>query len=205
MTAAVFLATYDGHVASRMVYAASTLGSIHGALNSSAFGAAVDVVLLLAIVFWIGIAYWVYRDARRRLDDPVLEATATVLALVVPYLGAVVYLLFRPPETLEELRTRQIEIRALEERLLRRDDRCPVCRVSVEPGFLVCPVCTAQLKEPCARCAAPLEPLWQMCPYCTAPVSKTVEPAAVDLDAALAAETLVNGNGKAARPVRRLA
>ncbi len=39
-----------------------------------------------------------------------------------------------------------------------------------EPAFLVCPVCTTHLKEPCRACEAPLEPLWQVCPYCTAPV-----------------------------------
>jgi double zinc ribbon protein len=178
------------------VIPATTFGSVHGALHSTAFAVAVDVVLLLAAVFWIGIAYWVYRDARRRVHDPLLVATAAALALAVPYVGAVVYLLFRPPETLEDVRAREIEVRALEERFARRADQCPVCRVVVEPSFLVCPVCTTQLKQPCARCAAPLEPLWQMCPYCATPVSAAaLEP--------LAAETLVNGNGKAARRAAR--
>ena len=180
----------------RVIPATSTFGSVHGALHSTAFGVAADVVLLLAAVFWIGVAYWVYRDARRRIDDALLVGTATAVALAAPYLGAVVYLLFRPPETLEDVRAREIEVRALEERLCRRADQCPVCRVVVEPSFLVCPVCTTQLKQPCARCAAPLEPLWQMCPYCTTPVSAAaLEP--------LAAETLVNGNGKAARRAAR--
>jgi Double zinc ribbon len=168
--------------------------SVHAALHSTAFGLATDAVLALGIVFWIGLAHWVYRDARRRVDDPWLVALATLLALGLPYLGAVVYLLFRPPETLEDARARKIEVRALEERLLRAVERCPVCRVAIESSFLVCPVCTTQLKRPCVRCSAPLDPLWQMCPHCATPV---VTAALQDLDAALTAETLVSGNGKA--------
>jgi hypothetical protein len=158
-------------------------------------------VLFLAILFWLGLAYWVYRDARRRMDDPWLVATATLLGLVVPYVGAMVYLLFRPPETLADARSRELEVWALEERLVRNSPRCPTCRAEVEPSFLVCPVCATQLKEPCARCSAPLEPLWQACPYCATPVGATVaaiEPAAADLDAALTAEAAATtvGNGK---------
>ena len=170
--------------------------SVHAALHSTAFALATDAVLALGILFWIGLAHWVYRDARRRVDDPWLVALATVFGLGLPYLGAVVYLLFRPPETLEDARARKIEVRALEERLLHVVDRCPVCRVAIEPSFLVCPVCTTQLKRPCVRCSAPLDPLWQMCPYCTTPVAAA---GFHDLDAALTAEAVVNGNGKAAQ------
>src|SRR3954466_493805 len=84
--------------------------------HSTAFDVARNLTLFLAVVFWLGLAYWVYRDARRRVDDPWLVGTATLLALVVPYAGAVVYLLFRAPETLDDVRSRELELRALEER-----------------------------------------------------------------------------------------
>ncbi|HEY5479512.1 MAG TPA: zinc ribbon domain-containing protein, partial [Gaiellaceae bacterium] len=45
------------------------------------------------------------------------------------------------------------------------------CQVDIDSNYLVCPVCTTRLKQPCARCKAPLEPLWQICPYCEAPVA----------------------------------
>ncbi len=172
---------------------------MHSALHSTAFEVARNTVLFFALLFWLGLAYWVFRDARRRIDDPWLVATATLLGLAAPYIGPVAYLLFRPPETLEDVRARDVELRALEERLLRRPDRCSVCHAEVEPSFLICPVCTTHLKEPCARCAAPLEPLWQACPYCATPVGATVaalEPAAADLDAALTAEAAATRNGK---------
>jgi hypothetical protein len=165
---------------------------VHSAFHSSAFSVAVNLLLFLGVVFWLGLAFWVYRDAQRRLTDRILIGTATVLGLV-PFVGPVVYLLFRPPETLEDVRARDAELRALEARLARRQDQCPVCRFEVEATYLVCPVCTTQLKRPCARCSAPLDPLWQACPYCATPATAVLQ----DLDAALTAEITSTGNGKA--------
>ena len=82
------------------------------------------------------------------------------------------------------VRSRRVELQALEQQLARAQPACPVCNSAVEPDYLACPVCTTMLRQPCARCDAPLEPLWQMCPYCATPI----EPSQVDLDAALAAE-----------------
>lgn len=182
----------------------SAFASVHSALHSTAFTVVQDLFLLFVAVFWLGLAYWVHRDAHRRMEDPWLVGTATALGLV-PFAGPVVYLLFRPPETLEEVHARQVELHALEVRLARREEHCPVCRIEVEPSFLVCPVCTTQLKQPCARCQSPLDPLWQACPYCALPVSaasaQALEPA--DLDAALAAEATANGNGKPATRARK--
>ena len=125
-----------------------------------------NLSLFFVVVFWLAIAYWVYKDARRRIDDWVLVAMATVLGLVPPFLGAIVYMLFRPPEYLEDVRERELEIQAMEERLAREELHCPVCRAEVDSSFLVCPVCTTKLKHACVGCKAPLEPLWQVCPYC---------------------------------------
>ena len=96
---------------------------------------------------------------------------ATILGLVPPFVGPIVYLFFRPPEYLEDVRERELEIRAMEDRLARRDMHCPVCRAQVEASFLVCPVCTTRLKQACVSCGNPLETLWQICPYCATPVS----------------------------------
>jgi hypothetical protein len=129
-------------------------------------------------VFWLSIGFWVYKDARRRIEDPWLVAMATLLGLVPPFVGALIYMLFRPPEYLEDVRERELEIKAIEDRLARAELHCPVCRADVEPSFLVCPVCTTRLRQSCSSCKAPLEALWQVCPYCEAPV----EPAALELD-----------------------
>jgi RNA polymerase subunit RPABC4/transcription elongation factor Spt4 len=125
--------------------------------------------ILFLVVFWLAWAYWVFKDARRRIEDPWLVAMATILGLI-PLIGPLVYLFFRPPEYLEDRRERELEIRAMEEQIGQRASHCPVCRAAVEPDFLVCPVCTTKLKQACSSCKAPLEPLWQVCPYCETPV-----------------------------------
>ena len=163
----------------------TTLHGIHDLFHSTGFVVARDGAVCLAVVFWLGLAYWVHRDARRRIGDPFLVGLATLLGLAPPYIGPVVYLLFRPSETREDVRSRRVELQALEQQLTRSQPACPVCNSAVEADFLACPVCTTMLRQPCPTCDAALEPLWQICPYCASPI----EPSQADLDAALTAET----------------
>jgi hypothetical protein len=163
----------------------SSFTSLHDLFHSTGFVIARNAAAGLAVVFWLGLAYWVCKDARRRIKDPFLVAFATLLGLAPPFIGPVVYLLFRPSETLDDVRSRRVEIQALEQQLARAQPACPVCNSWVDRDFVACPVCTTMLRQPCANCQAPLEPLWQLCPYCVTPVA----PSQVDLDAALTAET----------------
>jgi hypothetical protein len=165
-------------------------------IDSTTFAVAWKLTLLLVAVFWLGLAFHVYRDARRRMEDPLLVATATVLGLV-PFIGPVVYMLFRPPETLAEVQLRDAEIHALELRAGDRGLQCPVCRAGVQPEFLVCPVCTTRLKQACVSCNAALETAWLTCPYCTTPAATRVVD--LDLDAALTAEAAATAPPKRAR------
>jgi len=164
----------------------SEVAGILGFVHSTGFVVGRDLAILLAVVFWLSLAFWVHRDARRRISDDFLVLVAGVVGLVPPYLGPLVYLLFRPSETLAEVRCRQLEVRALELQLGRAQQACPFCSSPVEDDYLTCPVCTTMLREPCATCKAPLEILWQMCPYCATPIE--LSPSQADLDAALTAE-----------------
>ena len=134
-----------------------------------------NLTLFFVVVFWLSSAFWVYKDARRRIEDPWLVGMAVVLGLVPPFLGALVYMLFRPPEYLEDVRERELEIKAMERRLGGRDLHCPVCRAEVDSSFLVCPVCTTRLRQACTGCNAPLEALWQVCPFCETPIPSDEE------------------------------
>jgi len=125
---------------------------------------------MFAVVFWLSLGYWVYKDARRRIEDARLVALSTLVGLIPPYLGPIVYMLFRPPEYLEDVLERELEIKAIEERLAEGALRCPVCHAAVDSTFLVCPVCTTKLKQACSSCNAPLEAIWQVCPYCETPI-----------------------------------
>ena len=139
-------------------------------LDSSTWDVLRNVTVFLVLVFWAATVYWVYKDARRRIEDPWLVGMATLLGAVPPFIGPLIYMLFRPPEYLEDVRERELEILAIEEQLAERDLRCPVCRGAVDASYLVCPVCTTRLKQACVECGSPLEPIWQVCPYCATPV-----------------------------------
>ena len=162
-----------------MIIAATTttnddlFGGVNDFFDSGAWMVIRNLSIFFVVVFWLATAYWVYKDARRRIEDPWLVAMATLLGLIPPFVGPIIYLFFRPPEYIEDVRERELEIKAMEDRLSTRDLQCPVCRAQVEASFLVCPVCTTKLKQACAKCASPLEALWQICPYCTTPVAST--------------------------------
>jgi hypothetical protein len=148
---------------------ASGFGSVHDFFHSSTWYVIRNLAILFVIVFWIATIFWVNKDARRRIGDPLLVWVCTLLG-VVPIAGPLVYMLFRPPEYLEDVRERELEIKAMEQRLGSRDLHCPVCRAEVQDEFLVCPVCTTKLRQACTGCTRPLEASWQICPYCETPI-----------------------------------
>ena len=146
-------------------------GTLHDFFGSGTWPVARNLGIFLVVVFWLAVGYWVFKDARRRIDDAWLVGAATVLGLVPPFIGAFIYMLFRPPEYLEDVRERELEIKAMEESLGQGGQHhCPVCRADIDETFLVCPVCTTRLRQACVSCKAPLEPLWQVCPYCETPI-----------------------------------
>ena len=155
-----------------VVAADGFFGALNDFFESGTWPILRNLGIFLAVVFWLAVGYWVFKDARRRIVDPWLVAMATVLGLVPPFVRGFIYMLFRRPEYLEDVRERELEIKAMEERLShRRQQNCPVCRAEVDENFLICPVCTTRLRQACETCKAPLEPLWQVCPYCETPIS----------------------------------
>ena len=155
---------------------ASTFGGVHDFFHSSTWYVIRNLALLMVVVFWVATVYWVYKDARRRISDRLLVWVSVAVG-VLPFIGPLIYMLFRPPEYLEDMRERELEIRAMEERLGGGEDlRCPVCRAQIEEDFLVCPVCTTRLRQACVRCGKPLESAWQVCPYCETPIGAEPEP-----------------------------
>lgn len=127
------------------------------------------IIQVFAVALWLALAYWVYQDSRRRFANAGAITGSTAIALIVPFLGALIYLFIRPPEYLTDAHDRELETLALEAQV--EGLRCPECEGVVGPRFLVCPMCTAPLREPCHRCSEPLDPAWRVCPYCAAPAA----------------------------------
>ena len=147
-------------------------------ITNDGLNLAVNLLLLFLVVLWLALVYWTYADARRRIEDPLLVGCATAASLF-PFVGTIVYTIVRPPEYLEDMRERELEIAAAEARLAGAENlSCPYCAQAIEGSFLRCPNCLHRLKEPCSTCGKPLDPRWQICPYCEAEVGARPPPAA---------------------------
>jgi Double zinc ribbon len=141
-------------------------------IENDGLNLAVNLLLLFLAVIWLALVWWTYADARRRIADPMLVGCATAASLF-PFIGTIVYVIVRPPEFLEDVRERELEIAAAQARLAELDHHsCPYCGFEVEKAFLRCPSCLRRLKEPCGVCGKPLDPRWKICPYCEAEVGQ---------------------------------
>ncbi len=128
----------------------------------TAFGAAFLAVL------WISLVVWTYRDIRSRARDPLVQILVALLVAVLNLPGVLVYLILRPPRTLEEEYQRTLEeealLQALEDLPL-----CPGCERRVKEDWQICPNCHTKLKKTCHNCSRFMELSWNICPYCAAP------------------------------------
>ena len=132
------------------------------------------IIQVFAVALWLALAYWVYQDSRRRFENSGAIAGSTAIALIIPFLGVLIYLFIRPPEYLTDAHDRELETLALEAQV--DGLKCPECESVVGSRFLVCPMCTAPLREPCRRCSEPLDPAWRVCPYCASPAHPISSP-----------------------------
>ena len=144
-------------------------------IENDGLAIAVNLLLLFLVVIWLALVYWTYSDAHRRNGDPKLVASAKGASLF-PFIGTIVYLIVRPPEYLDDVRERELEIAAAQARLADLEHHhCQYCGFEIEKSFLRCPSCLRRLKEPCAVCGKPLDPRWKICPYCEAEVGQGAE------------------------------
>ena len=143
-------------------------------IESSGLNLAIDLLILFVVVLYFALIYWTYADARRRIYDPMLVGCATAASLF-PFVGTIVYMILRPPEYLEDVRERELEMQAAEARLHELDHGlCPHCDYRIERDFIRCPSCLRKLKERCVSCSRPLDQAWTICPYCETEVPGAV-------------------------------
>ncbi len=138
-------------------------------INNDGINLVINLLILFMVVIWFALLYWTYSDARRRIYDPMLVFCATAASLF-PFVGTVIYMIVRPPEYLDDVRERELEMEASEARLAAVQLLCTHCDHQIERDYLVCPNCLNRLKDPCLNCGKPLEQAWSLCPYCENPV-----------------------------------
>jgi len=152
--------------------------SISNFFDSSTWSVISFTLKAAVVVLWLALIFWTWRDARQRIREPALILGATVLSVVLPFVGTIIYLFLRPSETLADAHERELEVTALERRV--GVSRCPECDYPVEPKFLSCPSCLHKLRDSCSRCGEALDPRWKICPYCETVVSPGFSPLGSD-------------------------
>ena len=123
-----------------------------------------------------GIAIWTFRDIRSRSRDVLAHILATLLVILLPIIGLVIYFMLRPQETLAEIYERSLEQEALLQ-AIEEPEICPGCGQRVRGNYLYCPACHTKLKTACPMCNHPLHLRWSLCPYCGTNVTpQVIEP-----------------------------
>ena len=146
-------------------------------IDNDGLNTAIKLLGVFLVVVWLALVYWTFADARRRIADPMIVGCCALASLLFPFVGTVVYMIVRPPEYLDDVRERELEMQAAEARLQESGYLvCPHCEQHVEKDFLRCPNCMRKLKDPCQNCGKPLDPQWPICPYCETEVPGAIPP-----------------------------
>lgn len=163
------------------------------------FTLAIQLCGVFYVVFRLALVFWVARDSQRRGAMAWFWGAAVLLFGELTW---IVYMVVRPPETLDEAHEREIDLAAREAELHSIGATCPNCFRPVEPDFLICPTCMKRLKKPCSSCGRPLKTSWPVCPYCRArqEPSERVADAAAEL-----AEPFADGSAAHVREKQELA
>ena len=127
------------------------------------------VALLGAFLFafWIAMGIWTFNDIRSRTRDWLAIALASLLVLVFPLVGLVLYMMIRPRETLADVFDRALE----EESLLRELEStlsCYRCGLPVQDNWNFCSGCHSQLRYACSNCGKAMRHEWDICVNCGA-------------------------------------
>jgi hypothetical protein len=133
-------------------------------LDSPLWQFLIYMVYFSVAAIWLAGAYWVFKDARRRIEDPIVVGVCVAAALVFGPIGWIVYAIARPSELIADRRIRELDVKVMEQRL--SGERCMYCHAPIRDDYLVCPSCGHRLRTQCRTCGRPVEPTWRMCPYC---------------------------------------
>jgi RNA polymerase subunit RPABC4/transcription elongation factor Spt4 len=143
-----------------MPFDPTTLSSIVYALTG--FAAAFGVAL------WLSLLIWTYRDIRKRSRGRLVHILAVLMVGILFLPGILVYLILRPPRTLEEDYQQTLEEEALLQSI-EDTPLCPGCSRRIREDWIICPNCHTKLRKKCHHCGRFMELPWNLCPFCGTP------------------------------------
>jgi RNA polymerase subunit RPABC4/transcription elongation factor Spt4 len=117
---------------------------------------------------WLSLIVWTYRDIRARSRDFLGRILSVVLVGLFFLPGLAVYLILRPPRTMEEEYQQTLEEEALLQ-AVEDNPLCPGCSRRIREAWMVCPNCQTKLKKTCHQCSKLMELPWNICPFCGTP------------------------------------
>ncbi len=117
---------------------------------------------------WLSLVIWTFRDIRQRARDPLARILAVLIVAVLFLPGVVIYMILRPPRTLEVEYQHSLEEEALLQSI-EESTLCPGCARRIKDNWIVCPNCHTKLKKNCHHCNKLMELPWNLCPYCGTP------------------------------------
>jgi RNA polymerase subunit RPABC4/transcription elongation factor Spt4 len=117
---------------------------------------------------WLGLIFWTYRDIRARARDPLARILAVLVVAILFLPGIVVYLILRPPRTLEQEYQQTLEEEALLQSI-EDSPLCPGCGRRTKDNWVVCPNCHTKINKSCHQCGKLMELPWNLCPHCGTP------------------------------------
>jgi RNA polymerase subunit RPABC4/transcription elongation factor Spt4 len=117
---------------------------------------------------WLSLVIWTYRDIKARGKDPLVRILAVLVVAVLFLPGIVIYLIVRPPRTLEEEYQNTLEEEALLQSI-EEHEVCPGCSRRAKEDWRVCPHCQTKLKKACHHCSYLMALPWNICPHCGTP------------------------------------
>jgi RNA polymerase subunit RPABC4/transcription elongation factor Spt4 len=117
---------------------------------------------------WLSLILWTYRDIRQRARDPLARILAVLVTAALFLPGVIIYLILRPPRTLEDEYQHTLEEEALLQ-AIEESTVCPGCGRRIKENWKVCPNCHTKLRKVCHQCGKLMELPWNLCPYCGAP------------------------------------
>jgi uncharacterized Zn finger protein (UPF0148 family) len=128
------------------------------------------VVIVIGLVFWIVVSSWIWIDADERTTSKWMRIFYLVIG-IVPVLGWIIYLIIRPPETIDEIYWGDLERRYLKYEAKDLGD-CPKCGTQLYPGYVYCPNCGERIKRKCSSCGMYVDLEYKYCPYCGKQMAK---------------------------------
>lgn len=117
---------------------------------------------------WLSLLVWTYRDVRSRVKDPLVRILAVLVVALLFLPGIVVYMILRPPQTMEDEYQHMLEEEALLQ-AIEESTACPGCGRHTADDWMVCPNCHTRLMKHCHACDRLMKLPWSLCPYCGTP------------------------------------